>query len=226
MKDKILDVRGITKNYSLGKRKIPVLRGIDFRMNSGDFVSIQGISGVGKSTFLNLIGAMDVPNSGEIFVGGKNLETWRNQNSLHLYRREKIGFIFQYHYLIPDFTVLENVCAPLLIKGLRKKHIYDKTLSLLDEIGLSKRKDHFPHQISGGESQRTSMARAMIHEPGLILADEPTGNLDLSNTLKFIELLQKMQQKRELSILVATHENELASSAKKRYQMIDGRIES
>ncbi len=222
--DKILKVKNIRKSYILDRQKILILKGIDLDMRIGEFASIQGVSGVGKSTFLNLIGAVDKSDSGEVFLDGRNLESWRDKNILHIYRREKIGFIFQDHFLIPDFTVLENVCVPLLLRGENKKKTFEKGISLLEEIGLSERKNHFPHQISGGESQRASMLRAMIHQPSLILADEPTGNLDINNTLKFIELLQKMQQEKSLSILVATHETELANAAEKRYQMIDGNI--
>ncbi len=222
---KILEVKNLIKNYTLDKKEISILKGIDFTMYAGDFASIQGVSGVGKSTFLNLIGAVDSFNSGEIFMDGQNLKIWESKQQLHLYRRDKIGFIFQHHYLIPDFTVFENLCIPLLLKGKAKKETHKKAISLLEEIGLIRRKDHFPHQISGGESQRVSMIRAIIHEPSLILADEPTGNLDIGNTLNFIEILKKLQQKRELSILVTTHEAELANSARSKYKMIDGNIE-
>ena len=224
LSDNILEIKNIKKSYTLDGQKISVLKGIDLTMRIGEFASIQGISGVGKSTFLNLIGAVDNCDSGEIFLDGQNLENWRDKNRLHIYRREKIGFIFQHHCLIPDFTVLENVCVPLFIQGENKKRALQKGIFLLEEIGLSTRSEHFPHQISGGESQRVSMLRAMIHQPSLILADEPTGNLDMKNTLKFIELLQKMQRQKSLSILVATHETELANAAQKRYEMIDGNI--
>ena len=220
----LLEVKNLKKSYAVGKIKIDILKNINLKMKKGEFISIQGISGVGKSTFLNLIGALDRADSGDIIMGQKSLSHWQQTGTLHLYRRKMIGFIFQYHYLMNDFTVLENITMPLLTKGYTQKKAAEKAGLLLSEIGLYNRKDHFPEQISGGESQRAAVARAVIHDPALVIADEPTGNLDMKNTLQFIDLLKRMQSEHQLSILVATHENKLAEAAQKKYEMIDGII--
>ena len=210
----------------MGGSRVEVLKDISLKMKKGEFISIQGISGVGKSTLLNLIGALDRPDSGEILLARKSLSEWQRTNSLYLYRRQKIGFIFQYHYLMSDFTVMENIMIPLLMEGYSRKKAAEKSGALLSEIGLYERRHHFPEQISGGESQRAAVARAIIHDPDLVLADEPTGNLDMKNTMQFIDILKRMQSEYKLSILTATHENELAQAAEKTYSMVDGKIKS
>ncbi len=224
MKKQILKVKNLSKFYDLGRQKIHILKDINFVMNKGDFTSIRGASGVGKSTFLNILGALDKPDSGDVIIDGHNISKYREDEQLSFFRREKIGFIFQDHYLMQDFNILENVMMPLMIKKIKKKEAKIMASEILDRVGLSHRLSHYPNQISGGESQRVAAARAIVHKPAIILADEPTGNIDSKNTIKFIELLKGIQEKDSLTILVVTHEDMLGEMALIYYDMIDGQI--
>ena len=220
----VLEIENVYKTYRDGEANTRVLEDINLQVPEGEFVSIQGASGVGKSTFLNLVAALDKPDSGNIKVNGLNLDEYYKSKSIHLYRQKQIGFIFQNHYLLPDFTVLENVMLPLLNMGFNKKISAEKAQKILDQIGLLNRGHHYPSQISGGESQRVAVARAMVHEPPLILADEPTGNLDNKNTQMFVDLLTNLQKERNLTILLVTHDTYLASLASMKKTMKDGRL--
>jgi len=220
----LLEVKNLTKTYKDGEHNVKVLKNINLTMQRGEFVSIQGVSGAGKSTFLNILGALDFPDKGDILVNGQSLSMQYSYKTIYKYRRKMIGFIFQSHYLMADFTVLENVMLPLQILGREKKHAQKKAEEILDKIGLKERMTHYPTQISGGESQRVAVARAMVHSPALILADEPTGNLDSTNTKIFINLLKDLQKNESLTILMVTHEKELANTAQTRYNMQDGEL--
>lgn len=220
----ILKAEQISKNYRDGDRVVPVIHSVDMEINKGDFVSIQGVSGAGKSTFLSILGAILMPDSGEVFVNGKKLNDYAQAGKLHEYRKNHIGFVFQNHYLMPDFTALENVMLPLIIKRTKTRVAKEMAMEILDKVGLKDRAGHYPSQLSGGESQRVAVARAVVHKPDIILADEPTGNLDSHNTQVFIKILRDLQLSDKLTILVVTHETDLASVAQRRYYMKDGFI--
>ncbi|MCS6984860.1 MAG: ABC transporter ATP-binding protein [Leptospiraceae bacterium] len=221
----LLVVKNLSKTYREGETELPVIKSLSFSMAKGDFVSIRGASGAGKSTFLNLIGALDSFDEGDIIIDGISLKNYAHKEELTLFRRDKIGFVFQNHYLMAEFTVLENVMFPLLLQKVPRRQARERAELMLERVGLKDRRNHYPSQISGGESQRAAVARALVHKPVLVLADEPTGNLDATNRKKFIELLQNLQLQENLSILVVTHEEDLARCAKRQYLMVDGKLE-
>ncbi len=220
----IVQIENLFKTYSVGNQEYPILRGINFSMYEGDFVSIMGSSGAGKSTLLNLVGAIDRWDYGSIWMDGIDLKKIILNGKSHLYRRDKIGFVFQNHYLMNDFTILENVMMPMLLQKSGKSKAKEKALAVLDKVGLSQRAGFFPSQISGGESQRVAFARSFVHNPPLILADEPTGNLDSENTQKFIDLIANLQFEENLTILLVTHDHRLAQKAQIQYYMEDGSL--
>jgi len=220
----VLKAENIKKNYRDGEVTVEVLHNISLELKNGDFVSIQGASGAGKSTLLSILGAILLPDSGSVIINGKSLEQYKKEGKLHEYRKQHIGFIFQNHYLLPDFTAVENVMMSLLIRGEKKSVAYDRAMETLKSVGLGDRARHFPSQLSGGESQRVAVARAVVHKPDIILADEPTGNLDSQNTQNFIQILKNLQQSNHLTILVVTHEADLADVAATKYYMKDGKL--
>lgn len=224
MSEYILQAKNLIKRYQNGALNVEVLKGVNLLISAREFVSIRGASGAGKSTLLNLLGALDVPDEGEIFLEGVSVRDYHRRGLLHRYRNEKTGLIFQNHYLMPDFTILENVMMPLLIRGTSKKTAVKEAQTMLERVGLEHRMQHFPEQISGGESQRVAVARAMVHHPPMILADEPTGNLDSANRFRFIDLLAKLQEEFGLTVLVVTHEEDLAKAARRHYYMQDGKL--
>lgn len=221
----ILEVFDIHKTYRDGEVMAEVLKGISFTVNAGEFVAIQGPSGAGKSTLLNLLGALDKPDSGKIVIDGLELTSEVKIDRIDLFRRDKVGFIFQNHYLMQEFTVLENVMLPLRIQGKSYAEAEEAATRILTRVGLAHRLAHFPSQISGGESQRVAVARAVIKNPPLILADEPTGNLDSDNRARFIDVLNTLQAEDKLTVIVVTHEAELAMAASRRLLMRDGKLE-
>lgn len=210
--------------YTSGNQDYHVLKGLNFSMYEGDFVSIMGASGAGKSTLLNITGALDKWNTGSIWVDGIDLKKNSQQGRSHQYRKDKIGFIFQNHYLMNDFTLLENVMMPLLVQKVNRKKARKEASIALEKAGLSERMNFFPSQISGGESQRAAFARAIVHKPPLILADEPTGNLDSENTQNFIDLIANLQFEDNLTILLVTHDINLARKAQIQYFMENGTL--
>lgn len=222
----ILDVTDLHKTYRDGEILADVLKGITFSVEPGEFVAIQGPSGAGKSTLLNLLGALDRPDRGKIVIDGLELTADVKKSQLDIFRRDKIGFIFQNHYLMQEFTVLENVTMPLRAQGYTKTEATERAQQVLARVGLSHRVEHFPSQISGGESQRVAVARAVVKSPPLILADEPTGNLDSENRHRFIDVLNTLQAEDKLTVIVVTHEAELAMAASRRLLMRDGRLEA
>lgn len=218
----ILEVSDLHKTYRDGEAFAEVLKGISFSVDTGEFVAIQGPSGAGKSTLLNLLGALDKPDSGKIVIDGLELTSQIKRQTVDLFRRDKIGFIFQNHYLMQEFTVIENVMLPLRAQGKTHAEAKAKAQKILERIGLGHRMNHFPSQISGGESQRVAVARAVVKNPPLVLADEPTGNLDSENRQRFIDVLNTLQAEDRLTIIVVTHEAELAMAASRRLVMKDG----
>lgn len=218
----LVEVRGLYKRYHSEELQVEVLHNLNFEMRTGEFVSIRGSSGAGKSTFLNILGGLDDYDEGSVNISGFDLKEIRLSDHIHEYRKKVTGLIFQHHYLMADFTIVENVMMPLLIQGVKRKEARDLARSILDQVGILKREGHYPSQVSGGESQRAAVARAVIGKPPLILADEPTGNLDAENRNKFINLLSRLQSDHNLSVVVVTHEEDLANAAETRYVMKDG----
>lgn len=223
MADAIIKTEDLVKQYKDGYHDVSVLNHVNFTLNKGEFASIRGSSGAGKSTLLNMLGCLDIPTSGTIEINGSNITDIR-KNKMHEFRMRNIGFVFQHHYLLPGFTVAENVMQPLMLLGYHKNEARTKSLELLGEIGLEDRTEHLPSEISGGESQRVAVARAMVAKPSLFLVDEPTGNLDGENTSNFIRILTELQKNHQMSIMVVTHEVELADRADTKYIMKGGKL--
>ncbi len=212
--------RGIRKVYNARGKRVEVLKGIDFEMEEGDFVSIMGPSGVGKSTFLHIVGLIDLPTEGELFFGGGAVP--KDEQERAVMRNQYIGFMFQYHYLLPEFTALENVALPCLIGGLDEEEAFKRAAQILELMGLGHRLDHRPGELSGGEQQRVALARALVKEPKLVIADEPTGNLDKKTGMEVAGLMKKMNREKGIAFLIATHDDELAALTDRIYLMKDG----
>jgi lipoprotein-releasing system ATP-binding protein len=215
----MLTARNVTKNYS----NLPILKGVDITVNKGEIVTIVGSSGAGKSTLLHILGTLDVPTSGEVWLNDVNL-TGLKGNALADFRNRHIGFIFQFHHLLPEFTALENVCIPGYIAGTRKNLVKEKALFLLETLGLRDRLEHKPNALSGGEQQRVAVARALINDPDVVMADEPTGNLDSRNARELHQLFLELRDKLQQTFIIVTHNEELAPLSDRQLVMRDGRI--
>jgi lipoprotein-releasing system ATP-binding protein len=220
---RILVAQNIVKRFKSGEGYLEVLKGANLTMKRGQLVILSGPSGSGKSTLLYIIGGLEKPDSGVICFEDETVNTF-NDNSLDEYRNSRIGFVFQMHYLLPDFTALENVMMPALIGGQSKSAAKERALSLLGELALSERGEHYPNQLSGGEQQRVAVARALVNSPKMILADEPTGNLDRENAGQLLKLFRKLVDHTGVSILVATHDPELAGMGDVTFKLFDGKI--
>lgn len=221
-KNKIIELKNVNKIYKTKVEEIHILKNINLAFNKGDFVSIQGKSGSGKTSLLNILGLLDDPTDGEIFINGEKIH-YKNEKSKNNIRNEKIGFVFQFHYLLKEFTALENVLMPALInKNINKNDVQKKAKELLALVGLEKRLKHKPMELSGGEKQRVAIARAMINDPDIILADEPTGNLDTETSNMINELFMKINRERGQSIIIVTHSLELANLASYKYKIENG----
>ena len=217
----MVHAQGIVKNYSSGEETLHILRGVSFNISPGLSAAINGRSGSGKSTLLNILGGLDRSDGGRAFVGGEEI-TALPEKDLSVYRSRKVGFIFQFHYLLKDFTALENVMLPAYIAGIPKKTALARAKELLADVNLEGREGHFPSQLSGGERQRVAVARSMVNDPDLILADEPTGNLDPDNSALVAELLFAGAEKWGKTLLVVTHDEKLAARATNRYTLENG----
>jgi len=220
----IISVKDLVKDYESGTETLHILRGINFSVQRGSSVAISGQSGSGKSTFLNIIGGLDRFDSGTVEVAGNDISKL-NESGLSAYRQRRIGFVFQFHYLLKDFTALENVMLPLYMMGSRKKDAIEKAKILLSDMKLENRWGHFPSQLSGGERQRVAAARAMVNDPDIILADEPTGNLDPDNSALVAELLYTGAEKWNKTLIVVTHNEAVASRASVCYVLENGLLE-
>ncbi len=221
-KNKIIELKNVNKIYKTKVEEIHILKNINLAFNKGDFVSIQGKSGSGKTSLLNILGLLDDPTDGEIFINGEKIH-YKNEKSKNNIRNKKIGFVFQFHYLLKEFTALENVLMPALInKNINKNDVQKKAKELLALVGLEKRLKHKPMELSGGEKQRVAIARAMINDPDIILADEPTGNLDTETSNLINELFMKINKERGQSIIIVTHSLELANLASYKYKIENG----
>ena len=214
----LLKVLNLGKNYPLPKGALRVFEGINFELLEGDLAAIMGVSGVGKTTFLNLLGALDKPSEGKILFDGDDLLS-RNKKELAEIRNRKIGFVFQFYHLLPEFTSLENIAFPLLIRGVERKAAEGKAAEILREVSLEEKAHIRPAQLSGGEQQRVAIARALVNEPKLLLADEPTGNMDWKTGQMILELIQELHEKRGLSSVVVTHNEKVAQFCKNVYLM-------
>jgi lipoprotein-releasing system ATP-binding protein len=218
-----LVVHGLWKVFDHGGRRIEVLRGIDLDLAPGALVSIVGASGVGKSTLLHLLGTLDVPTAGSISFDGVDV-TSLSAGALATFRNRSIGFVFQFHHLLPEFTALENVMMPGLISRLPRKECTERACRLLERVGLSERLHHRPGELSGGEQQRVALARALLLSPRLLLGDEPTGNLDTRTGQDMHNLFFELNRELGMTLLLVTHNNELAGRAYRKLRMIDGRV--
>jgi lipoprotein-releasing system ATP-binding protein len=223
MSEPLVTVQNVTKTFEHEGRSLEVLKGIDLEIGSGEMVTIVGPSGAGKSTLLHLIGTLDLPTEGQILYGGRDV-TRLGSSDLAEFRNRSIGFVFQFHHLLPEFTALENVMMPGLIQGGRR--LEDRARELLGEVGLSERLTHRPGELSGGEQQRVALARALLMEPKLVLADEPTGNLDSQTSDSVQSLIFDLNRRHGITFLIVTHSRDFAAMMPRQVSMKDGRIDS
>ena len=225
LKDIILRAENIHKVFSLGKDvKLHVLKGINLEVKRGEIISIVGASGAGKSTLLYILGALDRPSDGRVFIDGIDIFKM-SDFELAKFRNQKIGFVFQFHHLLPEFTALENVAMPALIGGKNFNEARERAYELLKEVGLADRINHKPSELSGGEQQRVAVARALMNSPDIVLADEPSGNLDSKNAEALHELIIELNRKTGQTFIIATHNEKLAEKSDRIVKIVDGRIQ-
>ena len=222
MNQAVIDIQGITKTYVNGKLSVPVLHGIDLQVNKGEFVSIMGPSGSGKSTFMNILGCLDRPTTGSYRLNGDEVATL-SDDELAFVRNKQIGFVFQSFNLLTKLTALENVALPMIYAGMDKKSRNERAAALLSSVGLGERMDHLPSELSGGQRQRVAIARALANNPAIIMADEPTGNLDSKSTIGVMNIFRGLYDEGRTIILV-THEPEIATYASRNVVLRDGLI--
>lgn len=220
----LIRLENIYKSYTATDKTVEILRGVDLTIEAGETAAILGVSGVGKSTLLNIMGALDRPTSGEVYYNGKSLKGL-GEKALASYRNSFVGFVFQFHHLLPEFTALENIMLPALIGGVSFEDARKRAARLLGEVGLEQRATHKPGELSGGEQQRVAIVRALMQEPDVILADEPTGNLDTKTADEVFSLLMELNRARKTALVVVTHNIELAATMSRRFTMVDGAIE-
>ena len=216
----MIQANGIYKSFG----NVDVIKGIDLHINKGEIVAIVGASGAGKSTLLQILGTLDKPDKGKVIIDNQDI-TSLNQKNLASFRNKKIGFVFQFHHLLPEFTALENICIPAFIAGMPKKEAADKAMALLEYLRLTERASHKPSMLSGGEQQRVAIARALINNPAIILADEPSGNLDSQNAKELHELFFSLREKTGQTFVIVTHNPTLANMADRALTIVDGKIE-
>ncbi|OOH87669.1 lipoprotein releasing system, ATP-binding protein [Pasteurellaceae bacterium 15-036681] len=217
----LLRCENINKFFQEGDQKTQVLKNVSFSMNAGELVAIVGSSGSGKSTLLHTLGGLDQPSSGEVFIKEQSLQKLSN-NALAKLRNQNLGFVYQFHHLMADFTALENVMMPMLIGNQNKSEAKDRAEKMLQAVGLSHRITHRPSALSGGERQRVAIARALVNNPALVLADEPTGNLDQKTTESIFELIKQLNREQNIAFLLVTHDLGLAQKLNRRFVMRDG----
>jgi len=222
-KQAILITRNLVKQYTTASGTLEVLKGIDLEIYGGEIIAIVGASGVGKSTLLNILGALDRPTSGEVEIDGAFMAQLNDQ-ALAQFRNRTIGFVFQFHHLLPEFSALENVMLPALISRRNGSAVIDRAQQLLADVGLAQRLSHRPGELSGGEQQRVAVARALMNEPRLVLADEPSGNLDLRASESLHQLLWNLSRRDGRTFIIVTHNLELAKKADRVIELFDGRI--
>jgi ABC-type lipoprotein export system ATPase subunit len=223
MNDLLLSATGLHKTYTLGRRSLEVLCGVDLEVRRGDFLALRGASGAGKSTLLHLLGGLDTPTQGQVRLAGRDLSTLGSRDLSRLRNRE-VGFIFQAYYLLPELDALENVCLPARMARTPAAEAEARGRELLARVGLKERLEHKPYELSGGEQQRVAIARSMINQPDLILADEPTGNLDSHTGAEIIDLLCALRDEKQTTLIMATHDARVAARAPKVVELVDGLI--
>lgn len=217
----VISCRELSKTYQLGKLEVPVLQGINLEVRRGERLAIVGASGSGKSTLLHLLGGLDEVSGGEVMILGQQVHKM-NETQRGELRNRSLGFVYQFHHLLPEFTALENVAMPLLIRGMKRSEFEPRAAAMLEQVGLAHRIHHHPSELSGGERQRAAVARALVTEPACVLADEPTGNLDRNSAHALFELMQKLNEQFNTSFIVVTHDLELASRMQRRLVLVDG----
>ena len=224
MAESIIHLEGIRKSYFMGKNELPVLKGISLDINKNEYVALMGPSGSGKSTLMNIIGCLDTPTGGKYILNGHDVSGMAD-DALAEVRNKEIGFVFQQFNLLPRLTALENVALPLIYAGMGKKQRSEKAMSVLEKVNLTDRSHHKPNELSGGQCQRVAIARALVNDPSLILADEPTGNLDSTTSYEIMEIFDKIYKGGNTIVLV-THESDIANHARRVVRLRDGIIES
>jgi lipoprotein-releasing system ATP-binding protein len=218
----LIQVQQLLKSYGNGTKRVEVLKGVDLNFSLGERAAIVGASGVGKTTLLHVLGTLDRPTGGKVFYEGKDIYAL-NEKELALFRNREIGFVFQFHHLLPEFSALENTMMPCLIQGIPKKESAARAEAILTLVGLKERLSHKPGELSGGEQQRVAVARALVLEPKVLLADEPTGNLDTKTGESVFDLLQQLNQIKGVTLIVVTHNLKLAEKLSRQIQLIDGK---
>jgi lipoprotein-releasing system ATP-binding protein len=218
----LIQVQQLLKSYGNGTKRVEVLKGVDLNFSRGERAAIVGASGVGKTTLLHVLGTLDRPTGGKVFYEGKDIYAL-NEKELALFRNREIGFVFQFHHLLPEFSALENTMMPCLIQGIPKKESAARAEAILTLVGLKERLSHKPGELSGGEQQRVAVARALVLEPKVLLADEPTGNLDTKTGESVFDLLQQLNQIKGVTLIVVTHNLKLAEKLSRQIQLIDGK---
>jgi putative ABC transport system ATP-binding protein len=221
----LIILKNLSREYTSGQRTVHALDSVSLEIAPHEFVAISGPSGCGKSTLIHLLAGLDRPTTGEIVVDGLALQT-ANDAALTEFRRYKVGLVFQFFNLLPTMNVRENVSLPLLLQGVSPKECDERAEQLIELVGLRERADHFVHQLSGGEQQRTAIARALVHRPSLLIADEPTGNLDSHSASTVMQLLEKIGREAMTTLIVVTHSHEVARAASRRIEMRDGKVVS
>lgn len=219
----IIETIQLYKTFKMGEIEVEVLKGIDLTINAGEFVSIMGPSGSGKSTLLYLMGGLDKPTTGQVWIKGRNIAVMKDKE-ISILRRRTLGFVFQFYNLIPNLNVEDNIMLPVLLDGKRLKSYRRKLEAILETVGLADRRRHTPRELSGGQQQRVAIARALINEPDIILADEPTGNLDTKTGTGIMELLQKINQEQGKTIVQVTHSREAAAYSQRIINLRDGKV--
>lgn len=222
-REPVIQVKNLYKIYHVGETKVYALNGVDFTMYRGEFCAIVGTSGSGKSTLLNMLAGLEKPTKGEIVIAGKHIEKL-NENQLVSFRRERVGFIFQSYNLLNTMNAIENVALPLSFRGIPRKERLEIAEKYLKMVGLEKIGDHMPNQMSGGQQQRVGIARALVVHPEIIFADEPTGNLDSHTTMDVLKLMQQIVREQNQTLVMVTHDNNLAAYADRIFHIIDGKI--
>ena len=223
MSEPLLLARQVHKSFTLGRRSLEVLRGVNLTLAEGDFLALRGASGAGKSTLLHLLGGLDTPDAGEIRFAGKNLVSL-SRRELARFRNRRVGFVFQAYHLLPELDAMENVCLPARMARVPAREAERRGRELLARVGLKDRMGHRPYELSGGEQQRVAIARALINNPDIVLADEPTGNLDSHTGEQIIELLFELHNEMRTTLIIATHDAKVAARALRVVELVDGQI--
>jgi len=225
MSNVILACQNLSKSFQLGDVAVPVLKDVNLQVNKGERIAIVGSSGSGKSTLLHLLGGLDNASSGNVQILGKEVQSLSETARGEL-RNQSLGFVYQFHHLLAEFTALENVAMPLLIRGMKRSEAEPRAAAMLEKVGLAHRIQHLPAELSGGERQRTAVARALVTAPACVLADEPTGNLDRNSALALFDLMQQLNDQLSTSFIVVTHDIELAGKMQRSLRLIDGVLQS